>query len=249
MLISVVIPFYNSQEWLPRCLKSLESNEGNFEYILVDDSSTDRSRAIVEACADSRVVLVDNEHVKGVSGARNTGIEHATGEYLTFLDADDSFLPNAYQTLSRIASTGLDVYQLNHMRQYATTRKLKYVNLAGIYALDAAPKCWWAVWNKLLKRESLEARFDESLDYGEDAVFMLHVLEKHKGIKHDDSAVICRHFDNDHSLARSKTLNSVVKQVRAIEEFMLTAKYARGLAYEHIIEIWTSPVIEDLVYA
>ena len=248
MLISVVIPFYNSEKWLPRCLKSLESNEGDFEFILINDSSTDRSRELVEACSDDRIVLIDNEHTKGVSGARNTGIEHAKGEYVTFLDADDTLLPNAYNTYSKVAQSG--VCQLNHMRQYKSTKIPKYVNDAGTYTPDKPPLCWWAVWNKLIKRELLEGiRFDESLNYGEDAVFMLELLSKESNIHHGSATIICRHFDNPNSLAASKTLEDVIKQVRAIEARMLTYKPIRELARQHIVEIWTTKQIVELVRA
>lgn len=91
MLVSIIIPVYNVEQYLPRCLKSVSAQTySNLEIILVDDGSTDLSGKICEefAKADSRVVVVHKEN-GGLSSARNTGIEISHGEYVTFLDSDD----------------------------------------------------------------------------------------------------------------------------------------------------------------
>lgn len=90
-LISVVIPVYNVAEYLPRCLDSvLASTYDNLDIILVDDGSTDISGQICDryAAQDSRIRVIHQPN-GGISAARNTGIENARGQYITFIDSDD----------------------------------------------------------------------------------------------------------------------------------------------------------------
>jgi len=99
--VSIIIPFYNSGEWLRECLSSASSQTlKDIEIICVNDGSTDRSADIVSEHAekDNRIVIVNQEN-KGVSEARNRGIETASGKYLFFLDSDDILSSDAVETL------------------------------------------------------------------------------------------------------------------------------------------------------
>ena len=90
-LISVVIPVYNVEKYLEKCLDSVvEQTYRNLEIILVDDGSTDNSGAICDRYAqkDSRVVVIHQKN-GGLSKARNVGIDTATGKYISFIDSDD----------------------------------------------------------------------------------------------------------------------------------------------------------------
>lgn len=94
-MLSIIIPVYNVEEYLARCLDSvLSQKEAVFEIILVNDGATDSSGDICEAYAsrDSRIRLINKEN-GGLSSARNAGIECAVGEYLLFLDSDDYIVP------------------------------------------------------------------------------------------------------------------------------------------------------------
>lgn len=104
-LISVIVPVYRVEEYLERCVKSILSQTyKNLEVILVDDGSPDQCPAICDACAekDARVKVIHQEN-KGLSGARNAGIDAASGEYLAFVDSDDYvspyFIEELYQLL------------------------------------------------------------------------------------------------------------------------------------------------------
>ena len=95
MKISVIVPVYNVENYIRECLDSiLASTYTDFELILVDDGSTDNSGTICEeyASRDSRVV-VSHQVNRGLSSARNHGIEMSTGEYISFVDADDVIAP------------------------------------------------------------------------------------------------------------------------------------------------------------
>ncbi len=93
-LISVIVPVYNVAQFLPRCVDSiLMQSFQDFEVILVDDGSSDESGVLCEQYAkiDSRIRVVHQEN-RGLSGARNTGIENANSTFLAFIDSD-SFVP------------------------------------------------------------------------------------------------------------------------------------------------------------
>ncbi len=89
--VSVIIPVYNVEKYLPRCLESvINQTYAELEIICVNDGSPDNSSAILEEYAkkDGRITII-NQQNKGLSGARNTGIDAATGDYIVFLDSDD----------------------------------------------------------------------------------------------------------------------------------------------------------------
>lgn len=101
-MISVIIPLYNKEAIIERSLMSVLSQDyDDFEVVIVDDGSTDRSADIVRSMKDERIRFFSQEN-GGPSKARNTGLKHAKGEWIVFLDADDEFLPGA---LSRFIET------------------------------------------------------------------------------------------------------------------------------------------------
>lgn len=132
--ISIIIPVYNVEQYVEECLKSVANQtmtEG-IECIIVDDCGPDNSAAIAKQFIDSykgdiRFTFIQRENNGGLSAARNTGIEAATGEYVYFLDSDDYLVPSAIETLISIADRngGVDLlpalYITNaghHMNQF-----------------------------------------------------------------------------------------------------------------------------------
>lgn len=104
MSISIIVPVYNTEKYLSACLDSiLTQSFTDFELLLVDDGSTDKSGEICDEYAqkDSRIRVFHKEN-GGVSSARNLGIEEAVGDYLHFVDADDIVLSGAYEYLNTV---------------------------------------------------------------------------------------------------------------------------------------------------
>lgn len=105
ILISVIVPVYNVEAYLPRCVDSiLAQTYSNLEIILVDDGTKDASDIICDEYAkkDARVKVIHKEN-GGLSSARNAGIDIAKGEYLAFVDSDDWIEPEAYETMLALA--------------------------------------------------------------------------------------------------------------------------------------------------
>lgn len=99
--ISIVVPVYNLQDCIERCVKSiLAQTYTNLEILIVDDGSTDNSRQVIEKLAesDSRIVSIFKDN-GGVTSARLTGVEKASGEWIGFVDGDDEIEPDMYRLL------------------------------------------------------------------------------------------------------------------------------------------------------
>lgn len=230
-MISVIVPYRDAEKWIQRCADSLKVQTGDFEFIFVNDHSKDKGKEIIKKCAasDSRFVLIDSQHHIGVSGARNTGIENASGEWITFLDVDDEMLPNSYQVFTDELDTNANIHQFNHLRYYADTNKIKtkFVNKPGWYDVVNLPEAWYGVWNKLIRADFLkDIRFDEHLQYGEDGMFVLECLAKDGHIHHagvTQSAVKHR-LENKESLSHIKTAADMVRQADAYEAYMKRQK-------------------------
>ena len=247
-MISIIIPYWNAEDHIARCVDSLRQ-EGNFEFILVNDKSKDNGETIAREHAegDSRFVFINNKHKKGVSGARNTGLDIAQGEWITFLDADDELLPDAWLTFSAVikADRNANVHQLNHLRYYPSKDriKMKYANHEGTYETEHLPNCWWGVWNKLCKAEFVkDIRFDESLNYGEDGLFVLECLVKDKRIHHGTrrQTAVKHILGNPNSLSHIKSDKDVLKQIHTYEKFMLKQNDSliKAVVCEEIQKLW-----------
>ena len=185
-MISVIVPVYNTEKYLDRCIQSiLAQTYTDFELLLIDDGSTDLSGEICDKYAeqDSRVKVFHKEN-GGVSSARNLGLDKANGDWVTFVDADD-WVPTLYlNNLSDNTNSADFVVSIvgendNISYQGSIIKKLE-ANLIGDY-IEAATNflTWSSPWAKIYKRTILEEkniRFDERLFSGEDLVFVLEYM-------------------------------------------------------------------------
>lgn len=129
--LSVIVPFYNVQTYAPDTLRSLRANaREDFEFILVDDCATDGTPEILERAERDLpgAVYVRHEKNGGLATARNTGLDKATGEYLTFLDGDDWLAPGYYEQLvASIEDLGCDFVRVDHVQCTARARSITRV--------------------------------------------------------------------------------------------------------------------------
>ena len=191
-MISVIIPAYNSEKYLERCLDSvLNQTYKDLQIIVVDDGSTDNSGQILDdyAMKDSRVEVIHIEN-GGVSNARNTGIERAKGEYIAFVDSDDAIKENMYEELLQvIENTNVDIVSSDLLMD----DKLVKHNIEAdrIYQKEDIEKeilhlftknnsiALMAFYNKLIRAKVLKdnnVRFYVGFSYQEDLMFMINVL-------------------------------------------------------------------------
>ncbi|MFV0271037.1 MAG: glycosyltransferase family 2 protein [Macellibacteroides fermentans] len=127
-LVSIIVPVYNTAPFLVNCLNSLVGQTyRNIELIVVNDGSKDNSLAIIEqyALSDMRVKVVNQEN-KGISGARNAGIEKASGEYILFVDSDDWIdIQTCEYAVERVCETNADLVFWSYVREYGTSKTLR----------------------------------------------------------------------------------------------------------------------------
>ncbi len=172
MKISIVIPVYNVARYIRRCLDSVMSQtfSGELECIIVDDASPDNSMDIVRDMLKSyegTIIFktITHDRNKGLSGARNTGIRHATGEYLYFLDSDDEITPDCIESLAQMASVhpGTDIVQGNlvvtdplykgfELTQFGFPEYTADRQWIQRHMLDDIPV---TAWNKLIRKKFL----------------------------------------------------------------------------------------------
>ncbi len=112
-MISVIVPVYNVETYLEECLDSIQNQTyTDFEVLLVNDGSTDRSKAICERyCKENRRFHLLNQENQGLSAARNTGVAASRGEFIVFVDSDDMILANYLETLIHYMREDVDIVE------------------------------------------------------------------------------------------------------------------------------------------
>lgn len=222
---SLIIPVYNEAPYLTRCLASIPETP-DLEVILIDDGSTDNSARIISEEELKRKYrysfICEKRH--GVSWCRNKGLEMSKGEYITFLDADDEWTPDAFKQINEATKEHPEapVIQLNHYLEHANgSRTVRMYNAPGTYHLRDLPKLWVSSVNKIFKADFLkDARFLEGLQHGEDELFNLEVLKKARQIVCVDRIALIHHKDNPGSLSKSTTPQDLYMEQKELLNFL-----------------------------
>lgn len=173
--VSIVVPVYNSNKYIRKCIESLiDQSYKNIEILLINDGSTDNSDEICKEykSKDKRIIYVVKEHT-GVSDTRNKGIEIATGEYIVFIDSDDFIDNDAIEKLEK-----------NHNKNNLTGLKINRRNYKDIYNKNEL--LTEIMQNKILgsccgylflKSNIINLRFDVNTYYMEDTLFLINYLK------------------------------------------------------------------------
>ena len=200
LLFSIILPVYNVEKYISKCLDSvINQTYSNLEIICVNDGSTDNSRQIIEGYAlkDNRIIIIDQPN-QGQGVARNNGINHASGDYVSFIDPDDWVEPNIFKKLSdyiilhrpKVLQFGVDVYfeetgEISKDFIQKRFEKSMGINLSqrNFYSLKDIKKenllkftscCWNKVYKTSFIREN-NLKFPPH-KMGEDTMFTFSVL-------------------------------------------------------------------------
>ena len=185
-LISVIVPVYNAEEYIKRCVESIQNQTySHFELILVNDGSRDNSLALCQALAaqDERIVVLDRPN-GGASAARNTGLAHMRGQYIVFVDSDDYVSPSYLENLHRAAKQGdYDIVQCNLESTFDMDKRLEKVLYRQTDVKEVTKKQALndrkykvSVWGKIYSAQLfMDFRFQEGIIYEDDASYYILV--------------------------------------------------------------------------
>lgn len=225
MLVSIIVPVYNIERYIERCIKSIINQDyKDIEIILVIDGSTDRSEVICRELAqsDGRIKIVTKEN-GGLSSARNAGMPLARGEYILFVDGDDWVSENCISTCKQYMNNGIDIIMMGFVREYGDRKKPSYIYpddclFTGIEKDNLTRRLIGPVrrelssphsiqdintaWGKLYKRSLIEGeKFTDTKIIGtEDLWFNLPVFKKASSIAYVHKELIHYNKENDISL-------------------------------------------------
>lgn len=188
-MISIVIPVYKAEQYLCRCIESIQRQTyRDIEIILIDDGSPDRCGEICDqyAAQDNRIVVVHKAN-QGAAAARNDGLDIARGELIGFVDSDDCIHERMFEMLyTELREKNADMAICGSKTVTTMPSSIETIELkSGIEMNDS--QLWNevfknlnnAVWNKLYKRELIgELRFPVNQHHGEDLLFNLQYIQK-----------------------------------------------------------------------
>ena len=188
LLISIIVPIYNAEKTIRRCIKSIQNQTfTDWELLLIDDGSTDQSADICDeyALEDKRIEAIHKEN-GGVSSARNEGIKHSKGDYILMLDSDDSLELNTCEslmTMSEEKKTDCIVFGFKQSSgSIWTARENKDYNSVLDFKKDFS---YWlstellsSSVNKLYKKSLIQHLYPENISFGEDLIFCLSYLKQ-----------------------------------------------------------------------
>ncbi|AUP77263.1 glycosyltransferase family 2 protein [Flavivirga eckloniae] len=235
--LSIVIPMYNVEQYLEKCVASTFNqglNEDEFEIIMVNDESPDNSLSLANEIANTHTnIKVISQKNKGLGGARNTGIQNANGNYLLFLDADDYLLPDAFKPLTDIAiQNELDVLE------FGSQGVLPDGEIAYEVSMDSDGKVYNGVdycnrykymnsaCNKLYKRELLVDNLFLEKIYIEDFEFNTRVFyqaNKVMGVKN----IGAHYLQSPDSITRN---TSEAKKEKMLQDLIKVLKITKSLS-------------------
>ena len=186
--VSVIIPIYNGEKKLRRCLTSVRTqNYNNIEVLLINDGSTDKSSEICHEFSnqDERFIVVDKKN-EGVSASRNKGIEMASGEMIQFVDCDD-YVEKTYlmELVDKMLSDGSDMVISGYTRHKNEKESNRRPKSETIKINELTTFFWklynnWFIntpWNKLYKKELIQSGYPLELNLGEDLIFNLDYIK------------------------------------------------------------------------
>lgn len=246
--LSVIIPMYNVEKYVERCIRSLENQDippDEYEIICINDGSPDNCRSIIALLQEefSNIILIDQEN-KGVSAARNNGISVATGKYMLMIDPDDYVAENSFnEVLSYAERTNLDVVYLGFAIYNADGKTLwqtEYGNLAGnvFYKVEGYyadrkdstrdPDRSWAMLYSSDMIDRNKIRYPVNVPYLEDGLFLVKIFATANTTGFMD-LIFYKRTVRPGSATNSKLFFSE----RAVNGFILAAKDLRDFRGRH----------------
>lgn len=218
VMISVIIPVYNSEKYLHKCIDSvLAQTYENFELLLINDGSKDSSGTICDEYAEKdKRVRVFHQDNAGVSAARNKGLDNARGKWVAFVDSDDWVEDEYFEVLSNAVKShpNADIHFFGYFKSNDNERvqalcfENKIYDRIKINVLlentSSHMNLFWFPFTKLFSAEKIKkVRFDENISIGEDTIFALEAIGCSNNI-HFINRCLYNYYSNPHSVTNAK---------------------------------------------
>ena len=229
--VSFIVPVYNTEKYLIKCLDSIISQTfSDFECLIIENGSSDSSGSICDDYAekDSRIKVVHQEG-KGVSFARNTGLNMASGQWVIFVDSDDWIEPDLVETALKTAKDHhSDIIQWNYISEGGKKIKKTQCLQVGKFVVSSDKELpgWFAmIWSRMYSRIIIEKnniRFDTDLFFGEDGLFSIQALSSAKSVWNTDKALY-HYVDRTDSVINTmdiRAVNNKILAAKKIEEYL-----------------------------
>ena len=244
--ISIIVPVYNVEKYLDKCLRSLvKQTLEDIEIIAVNDGATDGSAKILQRYAERYAKLkVLNKENGGLSDARNYGLKYASGEYIGFVDADDYVDEDMFELLySKACEGGYDITECNFKYTYGSREDIEYgVRYTENKEILMYGRC--VVWNKIYNRKWLQKTgvcFKKGIRY-EDLDFFIRLVPHIRSYAYIDEAPVhyVQHKDSISHKADLKTLD-IIKVLKNISAYY--KKYGFFKEYEKELEYFCTRIL------
>ncbi len=236
-LVSIIIPVFNAEKYLSECIESvLAQTYKNFEAIIVDDGSTDKSAEIIDFYSNKEK-KIHSYHKKngGVSSARNYGIEKALGKYICFIDSDDTienyYIESLYQALQGKADSsvgGFKHFNIPEKKEIIVVpqkNEIKNLNDSILDFLDYEKTDWQRYMvNRIFKTSIIKnnnIRFREDIFYKEDGLFLIDYLCSSNGLVGYVNRIVYLYRYNSNSALGSLTKSFNTKLLTNIDAYLL----------------------------
>lgn len=266
IFLSVIIPVYNCEKYISKCVESLIAQDGDdYEIILIDDGSTDCSSEICKKFEKeySNIIFLEQKN-SGVSSARNRGIENANGRYITFVDSDDYVDYNYFKEIRKIALTKnieiinfgfisevqnengdiLSYDNINYLEKYYTSYDQIKNDLIQLWDTHML----YNIWNKIYLKKIIDdnkIRFSKK-NFGEDMEFNILFLEKINKFYNSDKCFY--HYIKERKGSLTQSFNINLFEIRKDEYHYFNDYFKNNkIKFDDFIEFSSRRFIERVV--
>ena len=228
---SVIIPLYNKEKFVENAVNSvLQQSFADFEIIIVEDCSTDKSREVVSKIQSNKIKILHHQSNKGLSAVRNTGIKNSKANYITFLDADDVWKPNYLEKINAL------IHQFSEAKLFATNYEELYPNhlillpknnsihfesdtlIPNFFQISLAQplycSCSLCVEKSVFEKVGY---YDEKITFGEDVDFNIRANSEYK-LAYSKEALVTYTMFSENQITNTSIRNKVIPDFDAYEK-------------------------------
>lgn len=256
--ITVIVPMYNAEEYIERCIRSImEQTYKNLEIVIVNDGSQDNSLDICKRLQkrDNRIIIINQVNM-GVSKARNNDLDVATGDFISFVDSDDTIKENFYDEL--IATqivTNADIVVANvkciddnnQFFPYGNNNLIKNYNKEKFIKMLLNFKIGNAVWGKLFKQDCIKNLKFKNIKINEDFIFFWDAINKSTNFSINFNAQYNYYININGSLTKKKFTKENMSMIEHIDNVLEDVNFSYPNLRNDAINYYNACLLHNLI--